>query len=107
MGMEPAAVYHLHDEQCELLYVGMSINPERRFKQHAAKRTWWNEVDPTKTAITWYADRIAAALVEHRDELTNTPRYGKNRPAWGWRRLAALKAEGYDTTPIEPPSQTV
>ncbi|MGW0647952.1 GIY-YIG nuclease family protein [Streptomyces umbrinus] len=104
MDQRPAAVYRLLDSQGSLLYVCMSINPERRFEQHAKKKPWWAEVDPTKTVITWYKNRFAAAVVEQQNERAGAPRYGKDQLAFGRPFLEKLAAEGYDTTPIPPPT---
>ncbi|MFD9247663.1 GIY-YIG nuclease family protein [Streptomyces sp. NPDC059556] len=104
MGARPTAVYRLFDLEETLLYVGISVSPDRRFEEHAKNKPWWNEVDRSRTVITWYRDRFAAAVVEQQDERAGTPRYGKDQPAFGRLFLAKLAAEGYDTTPIPPPS---
>lgn len=61
-GSEPAAVYRLYDTSDVLLYVGMSRNPEKRFRDHAAQKDWWSLV--TKKAVTWYDDKDAALQAE-------------------------------------------
>ncbi|GAB1331708.1 GIY-YIG nuclease family protein [Streptomyces sennicomposti] len=104
MGNRPTAVYRLFDAEETLLYVGMSVSPERRFEEHSKKKPWWPEVDLSKTAIAWYKDRFAAAVVEQQDERSGIPRYGKDQPAFGRPFLEQLAAEGYDTTPIAPPT---
>ncbi|MGW2826367.1 GIY-YIG nuclease family protein [Streptomyces sp. NPDC001443] len=104
MGSRATAVYRLFDSEGTLLYVGMSVSPERRFEEHSKKKPWWGEVDAAQTVITWYKDRFAAAVVEQQDERAGTPRYGKDQPAFGRPFLAKLAAEGYDTAPIPPPA---
>ncbi|MEU4954317.1 GIY-YIG nuclease family protein [Streptomyces lavendulae] len=64
MGARPTAVYRLFNLEEALLYVGISVNPDRRFEEHSKNKPWWNEVDPSRTVITWYRDRFAAAVVE-------------------------------------------
>jgi len=104
VGKRATAVYRLSDSEGALLYVGISVSPERRFEEHAKKKPWWAEVDPAKTVITWYKDRFAAAVVEQQDERAGSPRYGKDQPAFGRPLLIKLAAEGYDITPIPPPT---
>jgi DNA-binding transcriptional regulator YhcF (GntR family)/predicted GIY-YIG superfamily endonuclease len=56
------ALYRLFDAADRLLYVGISANPEGRFAQHAASRSWWPDV--ARTTITWLADRTEAERAE-------------------------------------------
>ncbi|OKI16587.1 GIY-YIG nuclease family protein [Streptomyces sp. CB03911] len=48
----PTGLYRLYDADGLLLYVGLSTEPERRFREH--RRTpWWRDVDPVRTTIEW------------------------------------------------------
>lgn len=38
------AVYRLYDSGGELLYVGITNNPVRRFSQHQSEQPWWGAV---------------------------------------------------------------
>jgi predicted GIY-YIG superfamily endonuclease len=38
------ALYRFFDETGQLLYVGISVDPGRRFAQHRSDKTWWSEV---------------------------------------------------------------
>ena len=100
------AVYLLHDRNGSLLYVGLSACPSCRFKYHAKKRPWWDEVDPDRHLITWYKDRFAAAAMEQQNEHAASPRYGKDMPAFGRLYIKKLIIEGYDVTPISAPLQS-
>lgn len=59
---ERTALYRLYDADGMLLYVGIARNPERRFAQHAAEKTWWPRV--VRRAIEWYETRGAALMAE-------------------------------------------
>lgn len=53
------------------LYVGITNNLERRFRQHAGldgeeKKWWWDQADHRHVTITWYDTRRAALAVETR-----------------------------------------
>lgn len=37
-------LYRIYGKNGELLYVGISIHPKIRFKQHAASKPWWKDV---------------------------------------------------------------
>lgn len=41
---ERTALYRLYDADGELLYIGISRKPEKRFEQHAACKNWWHLV---------------------------------------------------------------
>jgi predicted GIY-YIG superfamily endonuclease len=53
------------------LYVGITNDPERRFREHAGlerdpRKWWWDEADHTHVTITWYSTRRQALAVEAR-----------------------------------------
>lgn len=49
--VDPTAFYRLFDKQDVLLYVGVSRNPNNRFKEHAHNQVWWHHV--ARTEIAW------------------------------------------------------
>lgn len=49
----PTALYHLYDQTGQLLYVGITSNPPRRWKEHRKTMAWWVDVDHTHTRIDW------------------------------------------------------
>lgn len=61
---ERTALYRLYDAGDQLLYVGITRNPEHRWSMHSytAARTWWPKV--TRKAVEWHPSREAAAAAE-------------------------------------------
>lgn len=57
----PTCVYRLYDKSGELLYVGLSLNPEQRFIKHR-RRPWWNAV--TRAEFEWFEGREEAKAAE-------------------------------------------
>lgn len=49
----PTGLYRLYDRGGLLLYVGLSTEPERRFREHRRSTPWWRDVDPTRTTVEW------------------------------------------------------
>ncbi|MFF3113583.1 hypothetical protein ACFVSN_30865 [Kitasatospora sp. NPDC057904] len=41
------------DRDGELLYIGITTHPVRRFREHAKTMPWWPEVDEGATAVEW------------------------------------------------------
>jgi predicted GIY-YIG superfamily endonuclease len=56
------ALYRLYDEDDDLLYVGITRNPERRWAQHAAEKSWWSRV--IRRDVEWFETRPAALAAE-------------------------------------------
>lgn len=58
------ALYRLYDAHGALLYVGITSDPERRWKQHAIERadTWWPQV--ARRSVEWVGTRTAAEEAE-------------------------------------------
>ncbi|MEU1327219.1 GntR family transcriptional regulator [Streptomyces microflavus] len=78
------AVYRLLNGSGELLYVGISVAPETRLKDHANRKLWWHWV--AQADITWRENRKAALLAEEEIERLERPRFGDtHRLGAGWR----------------------
>lgn len=56
------ALYRLFDAADQLLYVGISTQPETRWTQHAADKPWWPLVQ--RREVEWHPDREAAEAAE-------------------------------------------
>ena len=50
----PHALYRLYDRNRELLYVGETNDPKRRFTEHAADKKWWRHVDVPSIDLQWF-----------------------------------------------------
>ena len=59
---KPTWVYVLTGERDEVIYVGISIDYERRLKEHSKRKTWWHEV--RHISLTWCEDRTFAEKLE-------------------------------------------
>lgn len=62
MSNEPTSLYRFYDAAGTLLYVGISNNPARRWKQHADTKPWWSDVD--RKTVEWLASRAEAEAAE-------------------------------------------
>lgn len=69
------AVYRLYDRSGELLYIGKTVHPNERFKEHAKEQIWWAEVDMSKTSIEWYPNWGWAGKVETASIRSERPKY--------------------------------
>lgn len=67
------ALYRLYDASGDLLYVGITFHPPRRWTQHKAKQGWWPEVN--RKDIQWFDTRIAASRAELDAIAAEKPRY--------------------------------
>lgn len=75
------ALYRLTDTDGRLLYVGITTDPEERFRQHASTSPWWPLV--AHREIAWHATRPAAEKAEATAIEEETPLYnraGSSRP---------------------------
>lgn len=71
--MTTHALYRFFAENGELLYVGITNDPGRRWGQHAHDKPWWHEV--TRAEIERHPDRPAALLAEKAAIVAERPRY--------------------------------
>ncbi len=67
------AVYRLYDSNDQLIYVGITNDPARRWRLHAHEKSWWGDV--VIREVEWRSTREEAELVE-RDVI------GTERPKW-------------------------
>lgn len=67
------ALYRLFDAAEQLLYVGISTQPETRWTQHAADKPWWPLVQHRK--LEWHPNRKAAEDAELAAVQTEEPLY--------------------------------
>lgn len=49
----PTALYRLFNEWGDLLYVGTTVDPKARWRDHRKKMPWWPQVDRARTRIEW------------------------------------------------------
>lgn len=83
------AVYRFYSRSGELLYVGLTDSPERRFAQHRLTQEWWGDVQTVE--LEWHPARSDAfkaetAAIKTESPLHNvklTPRSARERPYRG------------------------
>lgn len=85
---EAHALYRFHDADGRLLYVGITLNPANRWRDHKRDKDWWHEVDTI--TIEKFESRGAALLAERQAIISERPAYNivHGRPAdsrWGTR----------------------
>lgn len=65
--------YTVQNNKGKPKYIGITNNPDRRFKQHAKAKEWWQEGDKIKTKS--YSTREKAAKAEKKDIKKKSPEY--------------------------------
>ncbi|WP_371646451.1 GIY-YIG nuclease family protein [Streptomyces mirabilis] len=73
MSAEPTALYRLYDAGGDLLYIGITDCPERRFKQHRNTKPWWPKV--SRKTTEWHPTRRRALAEEAAAVVAETPVY--------------------------------
>ncbi|MEJ8654901.1 GIY-YIG nuclease family protein [Streptomyces sp. MS1.AVA.3] len=76
------ALYRLYDGHDQLLYVGVTSDPDRRWETHRAEKDWWPQVRVRE--IEWVGDRTEALAREASEIAQRAPRYNSHR---GWQYL--------------------
>lgn len=83
---ERTALYRLYDDAGRLLYVGISANPEKRWKGHEVYSCrWWDQV--TRKVIEWHDTREFAMAHEYLAILKEKPHHNRRRTppnTWTW-----------------------
>ena len=59
---QEAVLYRCFDKSGALLYIGVTINHNKRFSQHEQKQPWWRDVD--KITLVPYPERHLAMDAE-------------------------------------------
>ena len=72
-GSDKTTVYTMLDKKGKPLYVGMSKDTVRRFKQHAKSKEWYPEVAKVKTKK--YKSRTKAMIAEKKAIKAHSPLY--------------------------------
>lgn len=62
LGEQRTALYRFYDADERLLYVGITNDPWRRWRQHVQEKAWYPQVK--HQAVTWYDSRITAEMAE-------------------------------------------
>ena len=100
MTSRPHALYRFFDAAGDLLYVGITLDPGSRWKQHRDDKAWWHEV--ARVELENHPSREAVLAAEKAAIITEQPRYNivHNRG----RRLVPVSAvppavpDTYDST---------
>jgi len=94
------ALYRFFDAGGRLLYIGISLNPGVRWKQHRADKPWWTEV--ATVTVEAHPDRTAVQAAEREAIRAERPRYNvaHNQTPEGGARLASML-----TGMAEPPAR--
>lgn len=66
-------LYRFWDHNDNLLYVGITISPENRWKQHSKDKPWWSEV--ARITIEEHPNRKAVLNAERSAIIAENPRY--------------------------------
>ena len=67
------ALYRFFADDGTLLYVGITLDPGRRWKEHAGDKPWWHEV--ASTTIERFPGRASVEAAERAAIITERPRY--------------------------------
>ena len=69
------SLYRHYDDEGLLLYVGISVDPAVRMKQHESSSPWWRFV--AESDIDWYLTETDAAQAERRAIIDEAPIFNK------------------------------
>jgi len=72
------ALYRFYGDTGQLLYIGITNDPGRRFSQHSATKTWWRAV--RGISLDWHSSRQDALAAETRAIEVERPLMNVVRP---------------------------
>lgn len=75
-------LYRCFNRRKSLLYVGMTNNPETRFKHHCANKVWWKYVD--HITLQEFSNRSELARAEANAIKQEFPRFNVVEPSGGY-----------------------
>jgi predicted GIY-YIG superfamily endonuclease len=96
MGAGPTALYRLFNEWGDLLYIGTTVDPAARWKDHRKRMPWWYQVDHSRTRIEWLECGHVAALRPEREAITA-------ELPWYNRAVYQFNDDGTEVWPNLPP----
>jgi len=70
---QPTALYRFYDSSGTLLYVGITNDPEARWRYHALTKAWWPTV--VRKSVDWRPNRPDAERAEAAAIFTERPRH--------------------------------
>lgn len=70
---ERTTLYRLYDANGQLLYVGVTGNPRKRFGDHRRNKDWWGDV--STRSLEWFDTEAQALEMEIRAITTEAPKY--------------------------------
>lgn len=94
VSLTPHFLYFLWNAIGELLYVGITDNPSRRFAEHQKTQPWWSEVATRKCEI--YDSKLLAEMAEKEAIVSMHPKYNKKDKALR-PNLGAAQAVKFDS----------
>lgn len=74
------ALYRLYDADNQLLYIGITHNPEQRWTGHAFDKPWWPDV--ARKDLEWYDNRALAEAAEVAAIRTERTLYNVDDSPW-------------------------
>ncbi|MFD1274878.1 GIY-YIG nuclease family protein [Streptomyces kaempferi] len=74
-GADRTALYRLYDEAGQLLYVGITTYPPKRFVEHERDKPWWSQV--VRRDVEWVESRVKAETAERCAIAAEQPRYNR------------------------------
>lgn len=95
MAARRCAVYRLFNATGDLLYVGVSYDPQARFSAHRASQPWWDDVDVSRTALTWFPYRHAALTAETEAIRIEHPRHNNTPTSARTKSIRHIKEPAY------------
>lgn len=95
----PTALYRLFAASGQLLYVGVSSDPGKRFGQHAADKPWWSDV--ARWSAGWYPSRQEALAAEAAVIAAECPALNIRQP------LPPVISSGPDTSVADSGTSTI
>lgn len=78
--MARTALYRLYDADEDLLYIGISETPEKRWVSHADTKSWWPQV--AATSVEWFETRELAQAAEAKAIATERTPYNVAGSPW-------------------------
>lgn len=90
-------LYRFYTESGELLYVGITNDPQRRFSDHGAEKPWWRRVAQIK--IERFRTRRELAGAEIKAIETERPRYNRAYSAGAAQEIRIHRNRGTSLCP--------